>query len=489
MIPVVLPVVVYGVVLLSYYRRLRPTMPLPDYGDLWRMSVQYSVDGRLEASEPFVEAQPFAHIPVLHAALNHIAITQADYSVLWLVGAFAAVATGWLVGAGTVSTLAGTDRRPVGILAAALVGVLAFRFDVQNVVTKSMLLESQVLFLQGTLAIAVAARFAVVRNDRVTATSDPAPSLGSRRRLTPLPANESVLLVALLVLLVIGDAPTAVLSVAMIGISITIGLLARGPLDTTFRILGVIALVALATRWVGLRSLGARGGPGSVGEIDVMTTIVDVLKLVGAGFVNLSAMFEATQPAYDFIHIAVAGLLLPLWGFTVFRLWRRSDPSRADVGLAVCLTLALAFIAVSAVATSVIRGVGNNHQASRAVRSTALVAPATLVALYQLLQTTPRLARRAAAITLLAGLSLLTMRGVAFVNSYERIGGVVRYRERNAAIICERPPAEDRWRLMWSGFREASIEAALASEHLEFARRAGCEDLTSSGESAGEVSG
>ncbi len=478
-----LPLAVYGAVIFGYYRRLRTTLKLPDYGDLWRMSVHYSADGRLQLTEPFVEAQPFAHIPVAHAVLNHVAITRSDYTIFWVVGALAAVGIGWIVGAGFLALLPRPDRRLVGVAVAAFAGLLSVRFDVRNMVTNSLLLESHVLFLQAIVAIAIAGRLAVVRHDRLGGIEAGADDTGFRRptRWSAIASDERVLMAGLFVVLIVGDAPTGILSMSMIAVAIAATLIARSSLAATFRLLGALGVLAIVVRWLVLRMLDSRGSTGSSGDVDIVEAIVNTLKLIGAGLVNQTAVFTASQQTYDRIHLVVALALVGLWGFTIIRLLRRSEPSRREVALAVCLTLAVVSIAASSAAIAVVRGVAGNHQASRAVRGTSLAAPALLAALYYNLRLASRGAARASTAVLFVAAGLVTLRMVALANSYEHVGDVFRYRERTATIVCEQPRTVERWDLLWPGFNEASIEEALASEHLDIARRAGCEEVAAAG--------
>lgn len=469
---VALPIAVYGAVILAYYRRLRSTLALPDYGDLWRMSVRYSADGRFDLGEPFVEAQPLAHIPVVHASLNHLAITRSDYTIFWIVGALAAVGIAWIVGGGLLALLPQSERRTVTVIGAALAGLLAFRFDVRNMVTNSLLLESHVLFLQGIVAIALASRLAVVRHGHRG---------GVPRSWSTVGSDERVLVGALLGMLIVGDAPTGILSISMIAVGLVAPVVARSPVNSTFRLLGVLGLAAISVRWLTLRLLDARGSTHSGAEPNVIEVFLDTLRLIGAGLVNQTAVFTATQETYDRVHILVAVALLTLWGITILRLLRRRDPSRQEVALTVGLTLAVASIAASSTAIALLRDVANNHQASRAVRATTLAAPATVAALYYNLRSIDRVGSRAPVAVLSVAACLLGLRVIALGNSYEHVDDVLRFRERTALIVCEQPRAEERWDLLWPGFNEASINEALTSRHLDIVDRAGCGGLAGAG--------
>ncbi|MDH5522211.1 MAG: hypothetical protein OEZ14_16945, partial [Acidimicrobiia bacterium] len=209
--------------------------------------------------------------------------------------------------------------------------------------------------------------------------------------------------------------------------------------------------------------------------------LVDTLRLIGAGLVNQTAVFTASQATYDRVHVVVSLALLGLWVITIVRLLRRRDPSRHEVALVVGLTLAAASIVVSSAAIAVLRDVAGNHQASRSVRGTSLAAPAMLAALYYNLRLAVRGANRAPAVVLAVALGLVGLRAIAVGNSYEHVGDVVRYRERTATIVCEQPPTVERWDLLWPGFNEASIDAALRSEHLDIGRRAGCGETAVAG--------
>lgn len=473
------PPLVYGSVIFAYYRRLRTTLELPDYGDLWRMSVRYSADGQLQLTEPFVEAQPFAHIPVVHAVLNHVAITRSDYTIFWVVGALAAVAMAWIVGGGLLALLPVSDRRAVAVSATALAGLLVFRFDVRNMVTNSLLLESHVLFLQGLVAIALACRLAVVRHDR--RSGDGHAGDQRLRSWSTLISNERALAAVLLLMLIVGDAPTALLSMSMIAVALVASVVARNPVASTFRLFGLLGFGAISVRWLALRALDAQGAAHSGAEPDLVEAVVDTLRLIGAGLVNQTAVFTADQQTYDRIHVVVALALVGLWAVTILRLLRRRDPSRQEIALAVGLTLAVASIVVSSAAIAVLRDVAGNHQASRAVRGTSLAAPALLAALYYNVRLSDRGATRAPVVVLTVALGLLGLRAIAFGNSYDHVGDVVRFRERTATIVCEQPPTLERWDLLWPGFNEASIDVALTSEHLDIVRRAGCEEIAVAG--------